>query len=372
MSARVESWAAFGGIRPGVPRLKRSDPSGPGIHRVRRGRSFEYREEDGTRVEDPDVLARIATLAIPPAWRDVWISIEPMGHIQATGVDAAGRKQYRYHDRWRERRDAQKFDSMIEFARSLPKVRRRVARDIDGDGLPRDRILACAVRLLDIGFFRIGSEEYSETNDSYGLATLLKEHVTLDGDGVVTFNYPAKSGQRRVQSVADGDACRIIKTLKRRRGGSAELLAYRDERGRWRDVKSDDVNAYLKEITGGDFSAKDFRTWSATVLAAIELGSHGRDATTPGARKRAVAAAVKEVAFYLGNTPAVCRASYIDPRVIDRYHGGLTIAARLAELAEPGAGDHPSDVSLPRRVESAVLDLIAGDDESAMVEPIAG
>jgi DNA topoisomerase I len=294
-----------------------------------------------------------------------------MGHIQATGYDAAGRKQYRYHDRWRQRRDAQKFDDMIAFARSLPRIRRRVTRDLALEGIPRDRTLACAVRLLDIGFFRVGSEEYAETNDSYGLATIRKEHVSLEGDGVVRFDYPAKSGRRRVQSVTDGDACRIIEQLKRRRGGSAELLAYKDERGRWRDLKSDDVNGYLKEITGGDFTAKDFRTWNATVLAAIELASHGRAAASPSARKRAVTGAVKAVAFYLGNTPAVCRASYIDPRVIDRYHGGLTIAERLAELAEPGAKDHPSDVELPRKVETAVLDLIAGDDESDVLEPIA-
>jgi DNA topoisomerase-1 len=260
---------------------------------------------------------------------------------------------------------------MIAFARSLPRIRRRVTQDLSLDGLPREKALALSVRLLDVGFFRVGSEEYAESNDSYGLATIRKEHVSLDGDGVVRFDYPAKSGRRRIQSVADGEACRVIRDLKRRRGGSSELLAYKDERGRWRDLRSDDVNGYLKEITGGDFTAKDFRTWTATVLAAIELGSHGRDAASPSARKRAVSAAVKEVAFYLGNTPAVCRASYIDPRVIDRYHGGLTIAERLAELAEPGAGDHPSDVDLPRKVESAVLDLIAGDDESAMVEPIA-
>ncbi|HEY2637068.1 MAG TPA: DNA topoisomerase IB, partial [Solirubrobacteraceae bacterium] len=198
-----------------MPRLKRSDPSGPGIHRRRRGRGFQYLDDNGERVEDPEVLARIAELAIPPAWQDVWIAVEPMGHIQATGVDAAGRTQYRYHDRWRERRDARKFQDMIDFARSLPRVRRRVSRDLALEDMPRDKVLALAVRLLDIGFFRIGSEEYAETGDSYGLATLLKEHVSLDGDGVVTFDYPAKGGQRRVQSVADGDVCRIIRTLKR-------------------------------------------------------------------------------------------------------------------------------------------------------------
>jgi DNA topoisomerase I len=352
-----------------MPRLRRVDCSGPGIHRVRRGRGFAYVDENGERIEDPDVVARIHALVIPPAWQDVWICADPLGHIQATGVDDRGRKQYRYHDRWRERRDAQKFESMIAFARGLPNLRRAVARDLARPDLDRRKALALAVRLLDIGFFRIGSEDYAERNESYGLATMRKEHASIDGDAVV-FDYPAKSGQRRVQSIADGAVRELVTSLKRRRGGGDELLAYRNKRGRWRDLKSDEINAYLKELTDGDFSAKDFRTWNATVLAAIALATDGRDAATKTARKRAITAAVKEVAFYLGNTPAVCRASYIDPRVFDRYQGGLTIAERLAEIAEPGEEDTPSDLEVPRKVEAAVLDLIAGDEESPRVEEV--
>jgi DNA topoisomerase IB len=351
-----------------MPRLRRVDCSGPGIARRRRGRGFEYLDTGGKRLEDPEVLQRIRELAIPPAWQDVWICAYPYGHIQATGTDAAGRRQYRYHDLWRERRDAKKFEEMIAFARALPAMRRRVDTDLARPDLDRERVLACAARLLDIGFFRIGSEDYAEKNETYGLATIRREHATLRR-GVITFDYPAKSGQRRIQSVADPDVFEIVAQLKRRRGGHPELLAYR-ENGAWRDLKSADVNEYIKEITGGDFSAKTFRTWSATVLAAVALASSGREARSRTARKRAISAAVKEVAHYLGNTPAVCRASYIDPRVIDRYESGLTIAERLAELADPDEDGPVADLDVDRRVEGAVLDLIADDAESPVVEAV--
>ncbi len=351
-----------------MPRLRRSSPCDPGILRRRRGRSFEYRDSEGSLVRDEETLARIRELAIPPAWSDVWICPFPLGHIQATGLDQKGRKQYRYHDRWRERRDAEKFESMLAFARAIPRIRRHVAGGLARPELDRERVLACAVRLLDIGFFRIGSEDYAEKNESYGLATIRKEHVRLEED-VITFDYPAKSGRRRIQSVADPAVHAVVSTLKRRRGGSPELLAYREGRA-WRDLKSDDVNEYIKEVSGGDYSAKDFRTWNATVLAAVALATKGRTASSPTARKRAVAAAVKEVAFYLGNTPAVCRASYIDPRVIDRYHDGLTIAERLAQAADPDQDGPVADVSVSPRVERAVLDLIADDADSPVVEPV--
>ena len=200
-----------------MTRLKRVDCSGPGIQRVRRGRGFAYVDETGERIEDEEVIARIRELAIPPAWREVWICAHPMGHIQATGLDDRGRKQYRYHDRWRERRDAQKFQAMIDFARALPAMRRKVARDLARPDLDRRKALALAVRLLDIGFFRIGSEDYAAENESFGLATMLKEHAKIDGDAVV-FDYPAKSGQRRVQSVADPAVRELVSVLKRRRG----------------------------------------------------------------------------------------------------------------------------------------------------------
>ncbi len=346
-----------------MARLRRADCSGPGITRRRRGRGFEYLDEDGDRIDDPEALARIRELAIPPAWKDVWVCPHPMGHLQATGVDDAGRKQYLYHPRWRERRDQEKFDEMIEFARALPAMRARVDRDLAGDGLGRDRVLACAVRLLDIGFFRVGGEDYAAENESYGLATMKKEHVTLI-NGAIGFDYPAKGGQRRIQSVVDPDIHDILAALKRRRGGSDDLLAYKDG-PRWRDVKSVDINEYVKEASGGDYSAKDFRTWNATVLAAVALAVSGGAAGSKTSRKRAVTRAIKEVARYLGNTPAVCRTAYIDPRVFDRYRSGLTIGGAL-----PDIGDETETTVIQGSVEEAVLDLIAEDVSSPAIEEV--
>jgi DNA topoisomerase I len=345
-----------------MPRLRRADCSGPGLRRRRRGKGFEYLDDDGRRVTEPSVLERIQELAIPPAWEDVWICPLPMGHIQATGTDAAGRKQYRYHDKWRERRDAQKFEEMIDFARALPRLRERVARDMRRKGMPREKVLACAARLLDRGFFRIGSENYAEENETYGIATIGKRHVAVSRDQV-TFDYEAKGGQRRVQSIGDPHVADIVSALKKRRGGGEELLAYKAG-GRWVDVKSSDINAYLKEATGGDFTAKDFRTWSGTVLAAVALAVAGMASSSKNSRKRAKTRAVKEVARYLGNTPAVCRASYIDPRVFDRFDGGLTIGGALPELVED-TGPWPD---VQRAVEEAVLDLISDNRQSDLVE----
>jgi len=346
-----------------VARLRRADCSGPGITRRGRGKGFEYLDEDGNRIAEEEVLARIRELAIPPAWRDVWICPYPMGHLQATGMDAAGRKQYLYHPRWRERRDQQKFDEMIDFARSLPRMRVRVEADLAGSELTRERVLACATRLLDVGFFRVGGEDYAAENESYGLATMKKSHVTV-AEGAISFDYRAKSGQRRVQSLVDDDIHDIVRALKRRRGGGDELLAYKDG-ARWRDVKSADINEYVKEATGGDFSAKDFRTWNATVLAAVGLAVSGGAASTKTSRKRAVNRAIKEVARYLGNTPAVCRASYIDPRVFDRYAAGYTIGGAL-----PDIGDGNENAMIQGSVEEAVLDLIAEDISSPAIEEV--
>ena len=308
------------------------------------------------------MIERIRELAIPPAWEEVWICPYPMGHIQATGNDAAGRKQYRYHDRWRERRDREKFESMVEFACALPRLRRRVKRDLALEGMPRNRALACATRLLDLGFFRIGSEDYAEENDTYGIATMQRRHVTVEDD-LVVFNYEAKGRQRRVQTIEDPMTAEIVGELKRRRGGGDDLLAFKDGR-RWADLKSPDINRYVKEAAGGDFSAKDFRTWGATVLAAVALAVSGPAAKTKTSRKRAKSRAIKEVARYLGNTPAVCRASYIDPRVFDRFDGGLTIGGVLPELLED-TGPWPD---LQGTVEEAVVDLIAGDRDADGVE----
>jgi DNA topoisomerase IB len=343
-----------------VGRLRRVDCATPGIRRRRRGRGFAYVDAAGRKVDDAETLERIRLLAIPPAWTDVWICADPLGHLQAVGTDAAGRRQYRYHDRWRTRRDQEKFDEMLDFARALPRVRAAAAEHLAGEGLTRERVLACAVRLLDRGFFRVGGEEYAADNGSYGLATLRKEHVSLASDGLLVFDYRAKSGKRRLQRVVDPDVYEVVAELKRRRGGSPELLAYRKGRG-WCDVRSTDINDYVKELAGAEFSAKDFRTWHATVLAAVALAV-SEAPTSQTARKRAVTRAVKEVSHYLGNTPAVCRASYIDPRVFDRYRAGVTIAPALQGLAL--AEDEPATQGL---IEEAVLALLDDPEEITTV-----
>jgi DNA topoisomerase IB len=339
------------------PRLRKVDCTGPGLRRVKRGRGFSIVDPDGERVDEPEVLARVNELVIPPAWRDVWICPYPGGHIQATGLDQKGRKQYLYHPRWRERRDQRKFEEMIVFARTLPALRERVAADLARGDHSRDHVLALAVRLLDKGFFRIGSEDYAVTNETFGLATMKKRHVRVR-DGILYFDYPAKHAKRRVQAVVDPELAGDIQTLKKRRGGGDELLAYRSRppRGRWVDVKSPDINAWLKDATGEDISAKDFRTWGATVLASLGLAvSPVPDTKT--ARKRAVTRVVKEVAHYLGNTPAVARASYIDPRTFERYADGLTIAGALPQLAEGDDG-----TAIQGDVEDAVLELLTGEE----------
>ena len=342
-----------------MPRLRRVDCAQPGIRRLRRGRGFAYVDADGNRVEDPEALQRIADLVIPPAWKDVWICPLPNGHIQATGTDVAGRRQYRYHDAWRTARDREKHERMLEFAAVLQSARERILADLRGDALDRTRVLAAAARLLDLGFFRIGSEEYAEKNESYGLATMRRDHVTCTG-GVLTFDYRAKSGKQRVQSLGDEELCELVRILKRRRSGGPELLAFRED-GRWVDVKSHDINDYLRDITGGDFTAKDFRTWHATVLCAVALAVSTRAPTSESARKRAVSRAVKEVAHYLGNTPTVCRASYIDPRIFDRYNDGLTIQAELHRL---GAETQVGELATQGAVEDAVLRLLREPDAS--------
>jgi DNA topoisomerase I len=344
-----------------MPRLRRSDCAAPGIARRRRGRGFEYRDPDGERIDDPETLERIAELGIPPAWRDAWICLDPQGHLQATGVDAAGRKQYLYHERWRAHRDRLKFDSMVLFGQALPRLRRRVSRDLRAPGggatplpvaeLGRERVLACATRLLDVGLFRIGSEDYAEQNDSYGLSTLRREHVSVQ-DGAVLFDFPAKSGQQRIQEVHDRDVLRVIAALRRRRSGE-QLLAWRQHG--WTELDADDVNAYIKRHAGEEFSAKDFRTWSGTVLAAVELAAIEQRGEKVS-RKRAVSATIKSVAEQLGNTPAVCRASYVDPRVIDRYSDGVTIASMLDEL--PASGGRVATSRSRARIEAAVVELL--------------
>jgi DNA topoisomerase IB len=341
-----------------VTRLRKADCSAPGIRRRKVGRGFTYTYPTGARVTDPEVLARVKALVIPPAWTDVWICVDPRGHIQATGVDARGRRQYRYHDVWRERRDREKFDHMLEFARSLPKLRHYAREHLAEEALTRTRVLACAARLLDLGFFRIGTEGYAEENQTYGLATMHKRHVKLLPPSTVHFDYMAKGSKRRIQSVVDPEVYNVVEALKRRRGGKPELLAWK-RGGEWVDVRSADINLYIKEVTGGEFTAKDFRTWNATVLAAVALAV-STGATTPTARKRAVARAMKEVAHYLGNTPAVCRSSYVDPRIVDHYLGGTTIAPALEQalVAAPADPAEAGTLLTQGPIEEAVLDLL--------------
>jgi DNA topoisomerase-1 len=340
-----------------VVRLKRVSCSGPGIRRVRSGKGFRYVDAAGRPVKDPAVLERISALVLPPAWEDVWICAVANGHIQATGVDVKGRRQYRYHDAWRQQRDLAKHDRILDFASRLPAAREQMREDLRGQGLTRTRVLACAVRLLDLGFFRIGGEQYASENQSYGLATLRKEHVTVSRSGELTFEFTGKSGKQWETSLAEPEVCGVVQALKRRRGGGEELLAYRTGSGRsaaWVDVKSTDINDYLRSVTGGDDTAKDFRTWSATVLAAIGLAV-STHAETPAARKRAVTRVVKEVADKLGNTPAVCRSSYIDPRIIDLYDDGITIARDLELLGEDASYGSPA---FQGAIEAAVLALL--------------
>jgi DNA topoisomerase I len=336
-------------------RLRRADTSRPGFTRRRRGKGFSYYDPAGKPLTDAAEIDRIRALVIPPAWTDVWICCDGNGHIQALGTDAAGRRQYRYHDQWRIKRDAAKFDHVLAVAERLPDLRERVAHDLAGRGYGRDRVLAAAARLLDIGVFRIGGEAYASDDDpsgeaTYGLATLLREHVTVRG-AVMEFRYPAKGGIERAQRIVDEQTATVVKALLKREDDAPELLAYRSGR-EWRDVRSTDINTYLKEHSHGcEISAKDFRTWHATVLAAVVLA--GSPAKSRTARRRAVSAAMREVAEYLGNTPTVARASYVDPRVVDLYHSGTVV-----ELPDTDA-DVVTDEQARAQAEKAVLELLA-------------
>ena len=365
-------------------RVRRVDVDGPGFSRRGAGRGFCYLDCDGQRITDREVVDRIKTLAIPPAWREVWICPDPCGHIQAVGIDDRGRRQYRYHDAWRDRRDQAKHDRVLQVARQLPQLRARLARDLEQEGLGREKVLACAVRLIELGLFRVGGEAYADDNGSYGLATLRKGHVRAQGDEL-RFDYPGKSGQRRVVSIGDPQVADVVRALKRRRRGGPELLAYKDERGRWVDVRSSDINEYLQDALDAGLTAKDFRTWTATVLAAVGLAVE-QDADTERQRRSAVVRVVRSVAHQLGNTPAVARGSYVDPRVIERFEAGHTVGddldddeiAAMAEdlgLADPDGGAGAEGGQVPAEpddelavdaippdvlaeVEQAVVDLV--------------
>ncbi|WP_214411662.1 DNA topoisomerase IB [Sphaerisporangium fuscum] len=327
--------------------LRESNPAEPGIRRRRRGRGFSYHWPDGRPVRNSRVLRRITALRIPPAWRDVWICRTADGHIQAVGTDSAGRRQYRYHDVWREEQDRAKFDRVCEMARRLPVFRERVGKDLSGRTLKRERVLAAAARMLDIGFFRVGGEEY----DSFGLATLRMEHVVCE-KGQVRCVYPAKGGKMREVEMVDSDVCKVITALHRS-GEEGDLLRYQ-EGDHWVDVRSADINGYLRETLEFEVSAKDFRTWHATVLAAVGLAVSARARHRTG-RKRAVSRVMKEVSEYLGNTPAVARASYVDPRVVEAYDRGRTIEKSLTLL---GADAEFGQMATHGAVEQAVIALL--------------
>jgi DNA topoisomerase IB len=314
---------------------------------------------NGQALRDREALERIQELAIPPAWSDVWISPDPDGHIQAIGVDAAGRRQYLYHPRWRERRDAEKFRRMERFAQGLPDLRDQVTQDLAPSGLGRERVLACTIRLLDAATFRIGNDDYTRQNGSFGLTTLRRDHVTV-GRTRAVFRYRAKGGVLRSHEVADPDAIRVLRALKRRPGRGRRLFVYRDG-SRWSDVRAADVNTYLREGIDGDASAKDFRTWHATVLAATVLATREVPGASASQRTidRAVSGMIREVAEVMGNTPAVCRRSYIDPRVIDRFRDGWTIAEEVAALPIDATGRRGETAR--REIEVAVLALLRGE-----------
>jgi DNA topoisomerase-1 len=341
-------------------RLRRSNCEKPGITRQRRGKGFSYTYPNGQRVADSETLERIRALAVPPAWTDVWICPWPNGHIQAVGTDAAGRRQYRYHDEWRVHRDREKFERVLDFAAVLPDVRARITRDLAQEGLGHDRVLAAIVRLLDVGLFRVGGEEYAREHETFGVTSLQKEHVHIR-DGAMVFRYAAKDSKERFIEIRDDDVSSVVDSLRRRRSGGTHLFAYK-KGSEWIEVHAHDANAYIKEAAGDEeFSAKDFRTWSATVLAAAALAENGAANGSKRERKRAIVSAIAEAADYLGDTPAVARSSYVDPRVIDRFEHGETIADRLPRLPhldELSATGGKQRGRLRRTVEQAVIDLI--------------
>jgi DNA topoisomerase-1 len=333
-----------------VPGLTRSDLRSRGIVRERSSAGFRYRDPSGADITQGETLRRIGALAIPPAWQDVWISADPLGHIQATGVDGRGRTQYRYHQLWREQRDAQKFVHMLRFASALPELRAATLHDLSRRGLGRDRVVAGAVRLIDLGLFRIGGEKYAELDHHYGATTLQKRHVTVTRDGM-TFDYIAKEGKHRAITVRDQVVLPTVRALARSDNGLDSLFCY--ARGDdWHALHSRDVSNYIAARAGAHFTAKEFRTWNATVLMALVLASAG-PSPTERSRKSAIAAGFRVVAGWLGDTPAVARASYVDPRLISRYSSD-------GEL--PSIPALPTVLPAPAEAEVAVAALLAAGD----------
>ena len=325
--------------------LRHADDCAPGYTRRRAGTGWRFLDTNGRRIANPETIARLRRLAIPPAWTAVWICPFANGHIQATGRDARGRKQYRYHEDWRATRDAGKYGRLVAFGRALPRIRRRVAADLRRPGLGREKVLAAMVRLLETTLIRVGNEEYARHNHSYGLSTLRNRHVAVRG-GVVHFRFKGKSGRRHELDLEDPVLARLVRRLRELPG--QELFQYLAGDGTVQNVGSADVNAYLREAGGEDFSAKDFRTWAGTVLAALFLAARRAKETKP--RKATVLRAIEAVAARLGNTPAVCRRSYIHPAVMDGYLQGRTVAPLPAA---------PADA--PPRLPHAATRLSAGE-----------
>jgi DNA topoisomerase-1 len=326
-----------------------SDES-PGYTRQRRGRKFIYFDTEGKEIREEGRILRLNRLAIPPAYTDIWICPSPNGHLQATGRDARRRKQYRYHERWREVRDENKYDRMVVFAQALPKIRRRITRDLKRRGLPREKVLATVVQLLEKTFIRVGNEEYVKENRSFGLTTLRNRHVEVKG-AKLRFRFRGKSGREHDIDTEDWHVARIIKKLQELPG--QEVFQYLDEKGERRQVTSEDVNQYLGEISGEDFTAKDFRTWAGTVMAAMALQAQEAFENKSQAKKN-VKAAISAVAKMLGNTPAVCRKCYVHPAVLETYLDGNLIEGlkeRTEEMLENSLGDLRSE-------EAAVLSFL--------------
>ena len=315
-----------------MTRLRRSSTKGRGYHRVRSGTGFSYKDPHGTTVTDPEVRKRLEDLVIPPAWDDVWISPYENGHILATGIDGAGRRQYMYHPSWRDRMDKIKYDRALALAESLPTARRMVTQDLRRPEPDRRRALAAAFRMLDQGSLRVGSERYATEHGSHGLSTLLCTHAHISGDDI-ELEFPGKSHQAWSSTIHDADLARVLVGMKRR-GPTARLLSFRERRGDdWEPVTAEDINAYVKERAGEDFTAKDFRTLHGTVAAAIDLAETGV-LSSQAKRKKAVSHAVKAASEVLGNTPTVARQSYIDPRLLDAYEHGETIDPDRLHAAE--------------------------------------
>lgn len=347
-----------------MTRLRRTSPDQPGWTRRRAGRGFVYLDEHGRRL-GPEEVQRVKDLVIPPAWTDVWITPHPNGHLQAVGTDDAGRRQYLYHPQWRARRDAEKFDRVLLFGEALGRAREQVLADLGRDGMPLERACACAVRLLDIGYFRIGNDVYADANGSFGLTTLQRQHVRRRQDRLV-FAFTGKSGVEHRIEIDDAMVSEAIDVMRRRRGADGRLLAYREGRG-WRAMLPELVNEYVRAVTGVEATAKDFRTWHATVLAAAALAeglddlerssaAKGR-ATSRTARRRLVTAAMKEVSQFLGNTPALARSSYVDPRVVSAFEEGRTIASATRRRFD-------SPDQRQAALERATLRLIRNEAES--------